>query len=160
MSTTAYLSTEIERAACCSPSSDPAQINNLNTCPNTWGLFFHCDSSPHCKITINLKINYSRSLRWLYLLDLFHTLTKEELHVIFKRHIKVGVQCLSGCCCIIGDIHISIKTSKWQELFGLKRTPVVESDISEPVREDTATADYGLPKVGLFLEIRELVFLF
>lgn len=105
-----------------------------------------CDSSPHCKITINLKTNYSRSLRWFYLLDAFRTLTKEELHAIFKRHIKVGLQCLSGCCCIIEDTHFSIKALKWQELFGLKRTPVVQSDSSAPVREDTVTAEHEVPK--------------
>lgn len=127
-------------------------MNSLNTCPNTWGLLFHCDSSPHCKITINLKTNYPRSLRWFCLLDLFRTLTKEELHVIFKRHMKVGLQRLSGCCCITEDIHFSIKALKWP--------PVVQSDGSAPVREDTVTAKHEVPKGDSYQRSGSLFFFF
>lgn len=151
---------ERERAECCSPASDAAQMNSLNTCPNTWGLLFHCDPSPHCKITINLKTNYPRSLRWLCLLDLFRTLTKEELHVIFKRHMKVGLQHLSGCCCTIEDIHFSIKALKWQELFGLKRTPGSAVWWFCTCKGRYCDSRAWSAKGGLLPEIRELVFLF
>lgn len=114
--TIAYLNTEVDSIVCCSPSSDTAQINNLNTCPNTWVFLFHCDSSPHYKITIDLQINYSRLWDDYIYSDLSHTLTKEEMHAGLKC---LSIDWTSGCGCITEDIYFSVKTLLGQKLFGL-----------------------------------------